>query len=76
MYVGMYVCMHACMMHACMYVCICVCFLVFSLGPSQRVSKYCCFCSCVDFLHKIVLEDVAGRSWGGVTIYIYTYIYI
>ena len=71
----MYVCMHACM-HACMHVCmyVCVCFLVFSLGPSQRVLKYCFFRSFVDFLHKIVLEDVAGRSWGGDHIHIYIYI--
>ena len=87
MYVCMYVCVYVCV-YVCMYVCMCVCmcvcvyvcvrvFWVFSLGPSQRVSKYC-FLFLVEFLHKIVLEDVAGRSWGGDHIlpYTYTYIYI
>ena len=45
-------------------------FFVFSLGPSQRVFHILFFCG---FLHKIILEDVAGRSWGGDHIYIYTY---
>jgi formate hydrogenlyase subunit 3/multisubunit Na+/H+ antiporter MnhD subunit len=46
-------------------------FFLFSHWDHPR--EFFIYCFFGGFLHKIILEDVAGRSWGGDHIYIYTY---
>ena len=61
------------------FVCVCVLFFlcVFSMfflvywDHPREFFKYCFFGG---LLHKIILEDVAGRSWAGDHIYIYIWV--
>ena len=57
------------------FVCVCVVFFpdVFLFSHWDHPREFFKYCFFGGLLHKIILEDVAGRSWAGDHIYIYTY---